>query len=69
MPRINAAMTEWDMDKAVAMRRDIMAWYRNQYPAVYMFESAQFAGMQPNVTGFAMVNNIIAFEDLAFAPE
>ncbi len=66
MPRIEAAMVEWDADKAELMRRDIMAWYREQYPAVYMFEAAQFAGMQQNVIGFSMENNIIAFEDLAF---
>ena len=66
MPRIRAAIMEWDPDRAVAMRQDIMAWYREQYPAVYMFEAAQFAGMQPNVVGFSMENNFISFEDLAF---
>jgi len=67
MPRITAAMTEWDPDTSLAMRREIMAWYREQYPAVYMFESAQFAGMRQNVTGFIMDNNIISFENLAFS--
>ena len=66
MPRITAAMTEWDPETSLAMRREIMAWYREQYPAVYMFESAQFAGMRQNVTGFTMDNNIISFENLAF---
>ncbi len=66
MPRIREAMVEWDPEQAVALRRDIMAWYREQYPAVYMFEAAQFAGMQSNVIGFSMENNIIAFERLAF---
>lgn len=65
MPSINAAMAEWDEDKSIAMRRDIMTWYRDQYPAVYMFESAQFAGMRSNVSGFEMANNIIAFENLS----
>jgi peptide/nickel transport system substrate-binding protein len=66
MPQIRSAMTEWDEDKAISMRRDIMAWYRDQYPAVYMFETAQVAGLRPNVTGFTMVNNIISFETLGF---
>ena len=69
MPRIEAAMVEWDANKAEAMRQDIMAWYRDQYPAVYMFEAAQFAGMQQNVVGFSMENNIIAFENLTFDSE
>ncbi len=66
-PKIRSAITEWEEDKAISMRRNIMAWYRDQYPAVYMFETAQFAGMRANVTGFTMVNNIIAFETLGFA--
>lgn len=66
MPDITAAMTEWDQSKALAQRQDIMAWYRDQYPAVFIFEAAQFAGLRPNVTGFAMANNIISFETLSF---
>ena len=68
MPLIQEAMVEWDADTAVSMRQDIMAWYRDQYPAVYMFEAAQFAGMRPNVSGFSMTNNIISFEKLSIAP-
>ena len=67
MPQIRSAISEWDEDKAISMRRNIMAWYRDQYPAVYMFETAQLAAMRSNVTGFTMVNNIISFETLAFA--
>ena len=64
MPAIEAAMAEWDEAKSLAMRQNIMAWYREQYPAVFMFEAAQFAGMSPAVSGFSMVNNIISFETL-----
>jgi peptide/nickel transport system substrate-binding protein len=67
MPAITAAMAEWDQDKSRAMRQDIMAWYRNQYPAVFMFEAPQFAGMSPRVSGFHMANNIISFEDIKLA--
>lgn len=66
MPQINAAITERDPDKALAQRQQVMAWYRDQYPAVYIFEAAQFAGLRANVTGFSMANNIISFETLAF---
>ncbi len=64
MPAITAAMAEWDEAKSLSMRQDIMAWYRDQYPAVYMFEAPQFAGMSPRVSGFYMANNIIGFEDI-----
>lgn len=67
MPAITAAMAEWDEAKSLAMRQEIMAWYRAQYPAVFMFESAQFAGMSRNVSGFSMVNNIISFESLSLS--
>lgn len=66
MPQIASAISEWDEAKALAKRQEIMAWYRDQYPAVYIFEAAQFAGLRPNVTGFAMANNIISFETLTF---
>lgn len=66
MPMIRSAISEWDSDKALTMRREIISWYRDQYPAVYMFETAQFAGTRPNITGFTMVNNIISFESLGF---
>jgi peptide/nickel transport system substrate-binding protein len=64
MPRIRSAMTEWDETKALSLRQDIMAWYRVQYPAVYLFEAPQLAGMRGNVSGFSMINEIISFESL-----
>lgn len=67
MPAITAAMAEWDEEKSIAMRRDIMAWYRNQYPSVFMFEAPQFAGMSSKVSGFYMANNIISFEDITLS--
>lgn len=69
MPDITAAMTEWDQPKALTQRQNIMTWYRDQYPAVFIFEAAQFAGLRQNVTGFAMANNIISFEALAFSDD
>jgi len=66
MPQIRSAMVEWDPDKALALRQSIMAWYRQQYPAVYILETAQLAGMRQNVTGFSMTNKMISFESLDF---
>lgn len=66
MPQIRSAMVEWDTDKAIALRQDIMAWYRQQYPAVYILETAQLAGMRQDVTGFSMTNEMISFETLNF---
>lgn len=66
MPQITAAMTETDPEQSLSQRQEIMAWYRDQYPAVFIFEAAQFAGLRPNVTGFSMVNQIISFETLDF---
>jgi ABC-type transport system substrate-binding protein len=68
MPQIDAAMMEWDEEKSITMRQDIMAWYRGQYPAVFLFEAPQFAGLRNNVEGFSMVNQIISFETLRFGP-
>ncbi|MEQ9110131.1 MAG: ABC transporter substrate-binding protein [Rhodospirillaceae bacterium] len=68
MPQIDAAMMEWDEEKSITMRQEIMAWYRGQYPAVFLFEAPQFAGLRNNVEGFSMVNQIISFETLRFGP-
>lgn len=68
MPQIRSAMAEWEPDKALGQRQNIMAWYRQQYPAVFVFETAQVAGMRPNVSGFSMTNEIISYETLSFVP-
>ncbi|MDX2223460.1 MAG: ABC transporter substrate-binding protein [Rhodospirillaceae bacterium] len=69
MPKLVAARTEWDEASALTLRRELMRHYRDQAPAIFLYENVTFVGLGKGVSGFGIVNGVhIAFEDIELAP-
>ena len=62
MPTIQAAMIEGDVDKARALRQQVMRFYRNEYASLFLYEIPRFAGLRAGVTGFAEVHGFIDYD-------
>ncbi len=66
MPTIHAAMVEFDPERSLQLRREVMAFYRNEYAALFLYESPYFAGLSARVQNLKVVHGFIHFEDIAF---
>lgn len=62
MPAIRAAQTEFDPERALALRHEIMRFYHDNWVSLFLYELPRFAGMRAGITGFKEVNSFIAFE-------
>ena len=65
MPTIHAAMSEFDPERSLELRREIMAFYRNEYASLFLYETAYFAGLAPRVRGLKVVHGFIHFESMS----
>ncbi|MDX2223930.1 MAG: ABC transporter substrate-binding protein, partial [Rhodospirillaceae bacterium] len=45
-PKIEAALAEWDEAKALALRKELGRIYHDRAPAIFLYESALFAGLR-----------------------
>ncbi len=65
MPTIYAAMSEFDPERSVSLRQEVMAFYRNEYASLFLYEPAYFTGLAAGVRNFKVVHGFIHFEDIA----
>jgi peptide/nickel transport system substrate-binding protein len=65
MPLVEAAQTEFDPDRNLSLRRDIMAFYRSDWAALFMYQAPRFAALAPGVSGLNVVNNVISFDRIS----
>lgn len=63
-PKIEAALVEWDADKGLQKRRELMALTLDSAPAIFLHESPEFAGLSPRVTGYHQIHGHIAYHDI-----
>jgi peptide/nickel transport system substrate-binding protein len=63
-PLIRAAHAEFDAEKSLKLRREIMAAYRADWAAIFMHQAVRFAGLGPRVSGLRVVNNFILFDQI-----
>lgn len=66
-PLIEDALVEWDQDKALEKRRELMALTRDSAPAIFLHESPEFAGLSTRVSGYFQMHGYIAYEDIELA--
>lgn len=59
-PVIENALVEWDMDKAVALRQQVMRHYHDQAPVLYLHEAKTFVGLSARVRNY---NDVFGFVD------
>ena len=67
MPKIKTALVEWDRAKAVSLRQEIMSYYHEQAPAIFLFEQAMFAGLSTRTSGFENVFGFVHYEKIEIA--
>jgi len=65
MPFITAAMAERDEAKARSLRREIMAFYHREAPAIFLFEQASFAGLSARVRGYADAQGVVNYHEIS----
>ena len=69
MPLIEKIRTEWDEDKSQALRRELMAYYHQQVPAIFVYESVVFSGARKNVRGYEDMFGFIPYDRIFLAEE
>lgn len=67
MPAIEQAAVEFDPQRALQLRHEIMAFYRQEYASLFLYDFVYFAGMSASVSGFRDVHGFIHFEDIALS--
>lgn len=66
-PVIGAAQAEFDPARNLKLRQDVMAAYRADWAAIFMYEAVRFAGTRAAVDGLKVVNNVILFDQIRLA--
>jgi len=69
MPTINEALVTFDVEKGLALRHEVMRFYREEWVALYLYQVVRFAGTRGNVRGFSEVNGFVSYEDIHFVDE
>lgn len=67
MPKIQAALTARTDAERIKLRHEILAWYADEAPALFIYEGMRFAGLAANVRGFEDAHGVIAYEKLDIA--
>ena len=64
MPTINAADSEMNPEKRVALLQEAMQYYHDNAFALFMYERAQFDAMSGDVKNYELVNRAINWHDI-----
>lgn len=64
MPKITAALTSLDEAERLKLRHEILAWYRDEAPALFIYEGTRFVGLARNVRGFTDAHGLISYDEL-----
>lgn len=65
---IQDALTEQNLEKRIALKQDLMARYREQAAAIFLWPELRFAGLAPGVSGYNDVHGFISYDTLAIQP-
>ena len=63
-PIIDQALGEWDSEKGLQLRQDLMKHTRDTAPAIFLFESPEFTGLSERVRGFYQFYGFIAYDQI-----
>lgn len=69
MPLIAEAESELDPARNLKLRQDVMAFYRNDWAALFMYQAPRFAASSAAVTGLEVVNNFILFDRISLSAD
>lgn len=68
MPTIKSALSEFNEAKGLALRHQVMRFYRDQYVSLFLYEMPRFAGLRANITGFEELHGFINFDQIRKSP-
>lgn len=63
-PKINEALEEWDENRGLGLRRELMAYTRDSAPAIFLYESPEFVGLSRRVKNYRQLHGIIAYDEI-----
>ena len=63
-PKIEEALAEWDPERGLRLRQELMAYTRDSAPAIFLHESPEFAGLSPRVTGYRQMHGYINYNEI-----
>jgi len=63
-PKIEEALVEWDPVQGLKMRHELMAYTRDTAPAIFLYESPEFSGVSPKVTGYKQMHGYINYHEI-----
>jgi peptide/nickel transport system substrate-binding protein len=66
-PVIDAAWVETDPARALALRRQVMRYYHEQAPSLFMFDNVAFLALSPRTTGYDNVFGFVPYENVRLA--
>lgn len=61
-PVIEQALIEWDQDKAIELRQQVMAHYHDQAAVLYLHESPSFVGLSARVRNYGDVFGFVGYD-------
>ena len=67
MPTIMAGMGEWDTDRAIDLRHEVMQFYHDETPGIFLYESVGFAGLSSRVSGFEYTYGKILYDRIGIS--
>jgi len=67
MPKIMAGMGEWDTDRAIDLRHEVMQFYHDETPGIFLHESVGFAGLNSRVSGFDYTYGKILYDRIGIS--
>lgn len=66
---IEDALTEPDVSQRIALKQEIVARYRDEAPAIFLWPEPRFAGLSAHITGYDDVHGFISYDKLAVTRE
>ncbi len=63
-PKIDEALVEWDPERGLELRHELMAYYRETAPAIFLYETPEFVGLSKRVTGYHQLHGHIAYHEI-----
>lgn len=66
-PKIEEALVEWNQERGLALRHELMAYTRETAPAIFLYESPEFVGLSKRVSGYHQLHGHIAYHQIELA--
>ena len=63
-PKIDEALVEWDQARGLALRHELMAYYRKTVPAIFLYETPEYVGLSKRVSKYHQLYGNIAYHDI-----